>query len=147
MLNSNLGLTMRIAYALSTVLILFLSSAFLSLAHAQDGVTPEQPKAGFSGSMGSVNQDDNIDYDFARFRKRWEMIKNSQKGYVERWYWRECTYSSYEDWADWLRRHGYYDGESDPQWAPGGGGGPFFSAMFFNPVNLPTFVDMIIDIF
>ena len=148
MFRWNLGLTTKLAYAMSTVLILFLSSAFISLAHAGDGVTPEPAGSGFPGSMTGVNQDGELDYDYARFHKRWEKIKNSQESYIERWEWRKCKYRMYEDWADWLRRHGYYDtGSSGAEWGPGGGGGPRFSSMPFNPVNLPTFVDMLIDLF
>ena len=142
MFRWNLGLTTKLAYALSTVLILFLSSAFISLAHAgvEPGTGPEMP--GMPGTLAGSEGEVKIDHSAARFREMWKDIEASQEGYVERWQHRKSEYRLYEDWAKWLRDHGYFDGGgAGPQWAPVG------PPSIYDPLSIPTVVGMLLDLF
>lgn len=147
MFRWNLGLTTKLAYALSTVLILFLSSAFISLAQAEvePGAEPKIPgmPENMVGSEGEVK----IDYYAVRFQRMWKDIQASQESYVERWQHRKSKYRMYEEWASWLRDHGYFDdGGAAPQWGPGGGG-PVYSPATYGPLSLPSIVDLLLDLF
>jgi hypothetical protein len=146
MLRWNLGLTTRLAYALSTVLILFLSSAFISLAHAGqfvgDDQTPDEMPEGLVGS----DSEPKIDYEWGRMQAEWARMRAVQDKYTERWQWRKSKYRLYEELADWWRDHGY-QGDYGTGGMPGTSGSPYFSPWFYGPLSLPSFVDLIIDVF
>ena len=142
MFRWNLGLTTKLAYALSTVLILFLSSAFISLAHATPAAVTLPSVPDVPGTMAGSEGEQNIDYSYARFQQRWAEMRKSQMNYAERWQWRKSEYRLYEDYAGWLRDHGYYDNNPAGEY-----GLSWFSPMPFASIDIPTFVDMLIDIF
>ena len=142
MFRWNLGLTTKLAYALSTVVVLFLSSAFISLAHADQGVVPAPPAPGMPGTMVGSEGEEYIDYDYARFHQHWAEMRRAQLDYTERWAWRERQYRLYEDYAGWLRDHGYFSTHPTDEY-----NATWFQPMPFASINIPTFVDMLIDIF
>ena len=142
-----LGLTTKIVYGLSTVLILFLSSAFIGLAEAAVEVCDDPVVPNIPDNMVGSEVDQDFDYEAVRFREMWEQLQANQESYVDRWQWRKSKCRLYEHYAAWLRDHGYYDnGGGSPQSGPMDGG-PVYSPMFFGPISLPSFIDMLMDIF
>jgi len=144
MFRWNLGLTTKLAYALSTVTILFLSSAFISLANAgimdPPGPVSIDPPAGVSGC--DADELRGIDANARRITERYENHRNKQQSYIDRWQERKNKYRLYEEYAAWLRDH------QDPG---GGGFGP--QGIPLEPgctqitLGLPTFVSMILNAF
>ncbi len=147
MFRWDLGLTTKLAFAMSTVLILFLSSAFISLAHANTVVIPPGMPDGMPGTTAGNEEEVKVDYSFARFRDMWNDMKAGQESYVERWAQRKSKYRMYEDYAQWLRDHGYFDddGGTEPQWGPS----PWYAPGpgLVGPWTLPTIIDVLLEIF
>lgn len=144
MFRWNLGLTTRLAYALSTITILFLSSAFISLANASiadpPGPVTIDPPAGVSGSDAEELR--GMDADPRRIKARLENNRDNQESYINRWQERKNKYRLYEEYAAWLRDHQDPGGGNfGPQGIPGEPG--------FTPITLglPTFVSMILNSF
>ena len=144
MFRWNLGITTRLAYALSTITILFLSSAFITLANAGIADPPGhisiEPPCGVSGF--DAGEEEGIDCNLERLRARYENHMQNQQSYIDRWIERKQRYRLYEEYAAWLRDHQ----------EPGSGnfGPPGYDSSPALPpitVSLPTFVDMILSSF
>ena len=107
MLRWDLTLTTKLAYALSTVIVLFLSSAFISLANAaiddDDGPLYMDSGVGMEGVDGEdqFNAIGNVN----RIRHNQEIHQRNQDSYIERWQVRKHEYRLLEEYADWLRDH------------------------------------------
>ncbi len=144
MFRWNLGLTTKLAYALSTITILFLSSAFISLANAgiadAPGPVTIDPPAGVSG--GDAEEVKGMDADVNRIKARLENHMDEQASYVDRWQERKNKYRLYEEYAAWLRDHqNPGSGGFGPQGIPGD---PSCTPI---TLGLPTFVSMILNSF
>lgn len=144
MFKWNLGLTTKLAYALSTVTILFLSSAFISLANADIVDLPGPVTISSPGGVSGCDAEEfnGIDGNVRRIQDRYDNHQDEQASYVNRWQERKNEYRLYEEYAAWLRDHEY----------PGSGGfGPQGIPVEPNcsPVTLglPTFVSMILNSF
>lgn len=144
MFRLNLANTTKLAYVLSIITVLFLSSAFISFANAgmvdPPGHISIDPPSGVSGF--DAGEEKGMDYSIERLRARYESHMRNQQSYIDRWIERKYKYRLYEEYAAWLRDHE----------EPGSGNfGPpgYYNSSTFPPitVSLPTFVDMILSSF
>ena len=144
MLRWNLAFTTKLAYVLSTITLLFLSSAFISLANAgivdEPGPMSIEPRSGVQGYDPSGENGVQCDYD--GLQARYDDHLANQQSYIDRWTARKGEYRMLEEYAAWLRDHeepgsGNF-GPPSPDYSPG-----------LPPiiVSLPTFVDMILSSF
>lgn len=144
MFRSNLALTTKLAYVLSLIMVLFLSSAFIGLANAgivdAPGPMTVDPPCGVSGF--DAGEERGMDYNLERLKARYENHMRNQQSYIDRWIERKQKYRLYEEYAAWLRDH---------QEAGSGNFGPpgFYGSPAIPPItaSLPTFVDMILSSF
>jgi hypothetical protein len=139
MFKWNLGLTARLAYALSTVMILFLSSAFISLANADTEIIPPPDYYILDGSQGSSGTDlenEQMSFQQGTVKEDLRDSQDNQEAYRDRWQMRKSEYRLLEEYAAWLRDH------EEP------GSGTFGPAGFgLGTIPMPTFFDILINIF
>jgi hypothetical protein len=139
MFRWNLDTTVKLAYALSTVTILFLSSAFISLAHAGE-MLPNDIDTQFMGNLAP--DETGMDYDAGELDKNLMRHQWNQQKYIEQWERRKSTYRLYEEYAAWLRDH------KDPGggfFGPQGAGASWEPYSPFMP-TLQTFVDIMMSL-
>ena len=144
MLKRNLGITVKLAYVMTAILVFFLSTAFMSLANAAPiGGTPLSDFDGYGDEQVSSSGHHPNNMQIERFKDRWRGTLEGQKNYQERWEFRKRQYRGYEEYGRWVRDHEQSMGIFDA-----GGSGPdrSNSGFSFMPPLLPSFVDLIMAI-
>jgi hypothetical protein len=136
MFKKNLGLTTKLAFGLSTLLILFLSSSFISLAKADEAIPPLPTFGDMQGTDSSDLDSSRINCEKGKIMEQLRDNEDEQAAYRERWQERKSRYRLIEEYAAWLRDH------EEP------GSGHFGPAGFGQYViPLPTFFDIIMNVF